>query len=45
MDCYEYKLECHCMTVLGHAVLRIASKSRRHCASEDSDAVAHNPKI
>ena len=28
------------MTVLGHA-----STMRRHCVGEDSDAVAHNPKI
>ena len=33
------------MTVPGHAVLYIASINRRHCVSEDSDAVAHNPKI
>jgi len=26
-------------------VLCLASKMRRHCVSEDSDAVAHNPKI
>ena len=42
---YDYLLVCHCMTVLGHAVLCLASKMRRHCVSEDSDAVAHNPKI
>ena len=38
------------MTVLGHAVLSLAvlclaSKMRRHCVGEDSDAVAHNSKI
>ena len=33
------------MTVLGHAVLCLASKMRGHCVSEDSDAVAHNPEI
>ena len=32
------------MTVLGHAVLCLASQKSRHCVSEDSDAVAHNPK-
>jgi len=43
--CHDQELGCHCMTVLGHAVLCFASKMRRHCVSEDSDAVAHNPKI
>jgi len=33
------------MTFLGHAVLYLASRMRRHCVSEDSDAVAHNPMI
>ena len=33
------------MTVLGHAVLYLASITRRHCVSGDSDAVAHNLKI
>ena len=33
------------MTVLGHAVLYLASITRSRCVSEDSDAVAHNPKI
>jgi len=33
------------MTVLGHEVLCFASIARRHRVSEDSDAVAHNPKI
>jgi len=33
------------MTVLGHAVLYLASITRRNCVSEDSDAVAHHGKI
>ena len=41
----EYKSGCHWVTVLGHPVLCLASKMRSHCVSEDSDAVAHNPKI
>ncbi len=34
------------MTVFGHAVLfDCGEKLRRHCVSEDSDAVAQNPKV
>ncbi len=36
---------CHCLTVLGQAVLfrlQIPDEQRRHCFSEDSSAVAQN---
>ena len=39
---FEGEATCHCMTVLGHAVLFDPwLKTRRHCVGEDSDFLCH----